>query len=282
MNSSVSFIHISDTHLGGTKDFKLNGVNVYSAAEKAVQAIKDLQLKYDFIIHTGDVASVDGTRDEYQLASELFKSLNAAMYYVTGNHDTSSLMKELLQFGEHTPLSEDPNRLFYRFEINNHLFLVLDAKARKDQDPHGELSEDQLKKLEQILKESDRPITLFIHYPTQRPESLWLNSMNLLNESEVLTIFNRYAAKIQGVFSGHIHKGITMVKNQIVYSTVGSTCMQFRNNPEDTDVIFTSSNTGFFNHVTISESAIDIKEYSYVNDTGVFVKDRFEMTGIKR
>lgn len=279
MKNSVSFIHISDTHLGGTKDFKLHGINVYNAAEKALQAIKDSQLKYDFIIHTGDVASVDGTREEYQLASELFKSLNVAMYYVTGNHDTSSLMKELLQFGEHTPLTEDQNELFYTFEVNGHTFIVLDAKAEKIQDPHGELPEDQLKKLESILKETNNPVTIFIHYPTQRPESIWLHSMNLLNESEVLNCINRYPTKILGVFSGHIHKGITIVKDQIVYSSVGSTCMQFRNNPDDEDVIFTSSNTGFFNHVTVSGKSIEIKEYSFVNDSGVFTKTRREMTG---
>ena len=173
MNSSASFIHISDTHLGGRKDFKLNGVNVYSAAVKAVQAIKDSQLKYDFIIHTGDVASVNGTREEYQLASGLFKSLTAPMYYVTGNHDTSALMKELLTFGEHTPLTEDRNELFYKFEVNGHTFIVLDAKAEKILDPHGELPQDQLQKLENILKDTNSPVTIFIHFPTLLPESAW-------------------------------------------------------------------------------------------------------------
>ena len=72
------------------------------------------------------------------------------------------------------------------------------------------------------------------------------------------------------------------MKDQILYSAVGSTCIQFRNNPADEDVIFTSSNTGFFNYVTISESTIEIKEYSFVNDSGIFLKDRFEMTGVKQ
>lgn len=282
MNSSVSFIHISDTHLGGAKNFKQHGIRTNHAAEKAIQAIKDSQLSYDFIIHTGDVASVDGTREEYTLAAELFKAIESPVYYVTGNHDTSSLMKEILKFGNHEALTEDKNRLFYRFEINGHLFLVLDAKAPKEMDPHGELPQDQLTKLESILKDSTKPVTIFIHYPTQVPQTSWLKTMNIVNGDQILGVFNRYSTKINGVFSGHIHKGVTVVKDQIVYASVGSTCMQFRNNPDDTDVIFTSSNTGFFNHVTISGKLVEIKEYSFVNDSGVFLKSREEMIGIKR
>lgn len=277
MNNSVSFVHISDTHLGGTKDFKQHGISTNHAAEKVVQAIKDSQLTYDFIIHTGDVASVDGTREEYTLAAELFKSVTSPLYYVTGNHDTSSLMKELLKFGPHTSLTEESDRLFYQFEVNNHLFVVLDAKAPKEMDPHGKLPEDQLKKLESILSTSNHPVTIFIHYPTQLPNSAWLKTMDIINGSEILGIFNRHSSKINGVFSGHIHKGITIIKDQIVYSSVGSTCMQFRNNPEDKDVIFTSSNTGFFDYVTVSGKSVEIKEYSFVNDSGVFVKSREEM-----
>ncbi len=283
MNKSVNFIHISDTHLGGSKDFLLHGINTYKAAEKAVQAIYNSQLQYDFIIHTGDVAAVNGTREEYKLASELFQSVSKPVYYVTGNHDRSSLMKEILKFGDKTDLTEDPDRLFYQFEIKGHRFLVLDAQAPKEMDPHGRMPKDQLNKLGHILKDSEKRVTIFIHYPARVPDSAWLKEkMTILNDEEILKTFNTYSSKINGVFSGHIHKGITIIKDQIVYSTVGSTCMQFRNNPDDQDVIFTSSNTGFFNYVTISENSLEIKEYSFINESGVFVKNRLEMTGVKQ
>lgn len=281
MNTPVSFIHISDTHLGPSKDFKLNdAVNTYTSSQKAIQAILDSKLQYDFIIHTGDVAAVDGTQEDYKIAAELFASFTKPVYYVTGNHDTSSLMKNILKFGPLTYLSDEPDRLFYQFEVNNHLYIVLDAKAPKEQDPHGQLPEEHLAKLETILKTTDKLVTIFVHFPVQMPNVPWLKEkMNILNEEKILEVLKKYSSKIAGVFSGHIHKGIMKISDEILYSTVGSTCMQFRNNPDDTDVIFTSSNNGFFNHVTISGNSIEIKEYSFVNDSGVYTKTREEMTG---
>ena len=154
MNKVIRFIHISDTHLRDDPEARMYGINVYDAALKAIEAINRSTLPFDFVVHTGDVTSVDGTQKEYELAAEIFKKIEASMYFVTGNHDNASLMRRIIKFGEKQDLSTDDNRLFYIFEVNGHKFLVLDAKTTKEEDPHGRLPQEQLDKLDGIIADT--------------------------------------------------------------------------------------------------------------------------------
>src|SRR3990167_5175740 len=249
MYKPVRFIHISDTHLRDDPKAKMYGINVYDAAIKAVEAINKSTLPFDFVVHTGDVASVDGTQKEYELAAKIFDNIKVSMYYLTGNHDNASLMSRILKFGEKKDLSTDDSRLFYTFKFNRHNFLVLDAKTTKEEDPHGRLPPDQLDELDKILSQTQGYIT----------------------------IFNKYSSKIVGVFSGHIHQGTILTKDGILYSSAGSTFVNFRNAPDDEDVIFLSNGVGYFNHVTVEKSSIEIKQYAFANGVSSFIKTREEM-----
>ena len=278
MNKVIRFIHISDTHLRDDPEARMYGVNVYDAALKAVEAINSSTLPFDFVVHTGDVASVDGTQKEYEVAAKIFENIKVPMYFLTGNHDNAQLMRRILKFGEKKDLSADDTRLFYSFKINNHNFLVLDAKARKELDPHGELPQEQLNKLDKIIADVQGYVTIFIHYPVVPTDSAWLKrSMTILNADAILKIFNKYSSKIVGVFSGHIHQATILTRNGIVYSSAGSTFLNFRNAPRDEDVIFLSHGVGYFNHVTIEESSIEIKQYAFANGVSSFIKTREEM-----
>ena len=278
MNKTVRFIHISDTHLRDDPSAKMYGVNVYDAALKAVEAINSSTLPFDFVVHTGDVASVDGTQKEYELATKIFENIKVPMYFLTGNHDDAQLMRQILKFGEKKDLSADDTRLFYSFKIADHNFLVLDAKTTKEEDPHGRLPQEQLDRLDGIIAEAQGYITIFIHYPVVSPDSAWLKrSMTILNADAILKIFNKYSSKISGVFSGHIHQGTVLTQNGIVYSSAGSTFLNFRNAPNDEDVIFLSNGVGYFSHVTINGPSIEIKQYAFENGVSSFIKTREEM-----
>ena len=278
MNKPVRFIHIGDTHLRDDPSAKMYGVNVYDAALKAVDAINSSTLPFDFVVHTGDVASVDGAQKEYEVAAKIFENIKVPMYFLTGNHDNAQLMRRILKFGEKKDLSADDTRLFYSFKINNHNFLVLDAKTTKEEDPHGRLPQEQLDKLDGIIAEAQGYITIFIHYPVVPPDSAWLKrSMTIINADAILKILNKYSSKIAGVFSGHIHQGTILTRDGIVYSSVGSTFLNFRNAQRDEDVIFLSHGVGYFNHVTVEGASIEIKQYAFENGVSSFRKTREEM-----
>src|SRR3989344_4029553 len=123
MNKVVRFIHFGDTHLRDDPEARMYGVNVYDAALKAVEAVNSFTLPFDFVVHTGDVTSVDGTQKEYELAAEIFKKIEASMYFVTGNHDNASLMRRIIKFGEKKKLLTDENKLFFFFFFYFFIFL---------------------------------------------------------------------------------------------------------------------------------------------------------------
>ena len=81
MSEIVSFVHLSDTHIGPTTEYGRHGKISYPAAAKAIEVVNNLPVKPDFVIHTGDVTT-DPTAEAYALVVELFSKLDLPVYYV--------------------------------------------------------------------------------------------------------------------------------------------------------------------------------------------------------
>ena len=139
MPQTVRFIHISDTHLGPDKDFELYGVNTYRAATALVEAINAVPAEASFVVHTGDVAARPDDR-AYTLAVEVLSRLALPVYYVNGNHDRASMIRSLLPPEIRSLVPATMDRVSYRFEAGQHVFLVLDACGPAEIDPHGILA----------------------------------------------------------------------------------------------------------------------------------------------
>ena len=156
MNDIVSFVHLSDTHIGPTKEYGRHGKISYPAAAKAIEVINNLPVKPDFVIHTGDVTT-DPTPEAYALAVELFSQIEVPIYYVVVNHDTAEFIRNTLAMGPKTDLLDD--QLSYAFEVKGHRFVVLDARAPDEMDPNGLLSEAQLDVVRQEVNSGEVPLT---------------------------------------------------------------------------------------------------------------------------
>ena len=76
MSSPLYFIHISDSHLGATKDWAPppTGNNPYDNLQRIVLAINHLPTQPQFVLHTGDVAN-HNTEKAYEFAGEIFSQL---------------------------------------------------------------------------------------------------------------------------------------------------------------------------------------------------------------
>lgn len=74
------FVQITDTHWGSREGLALT--------RRAIDAINEIPLKFEFIVHTGDVTA-DAIADSNVVAQglALMKRLPAPVYYVPGNHD---------------------------------------------------------------------------------------------------------------------------------------------------------------------------------------------------
>jgi Icc protein len=262
MAKTVRFIHISDTHLGPDPEFELYGINTCRAARALVKAVNEAPTEASFIIHTGDVVAHPDER-AYRLAAEIFSPFRLPVYYVTGNHDESSLIRKTLSFGECSFLPAQTDRLCYRFMIAHHSFLVLDARGPDEIDPHGILAEEQLEVLARELAEGHGPLTVFVHFPPLPLDSLWLDEeMLLLNGGRMHELLRGASPRLQGVFFGHIHRGTVAVRDGILYSGVGSSFRQFSSWPASESVAFDDLPAACFNLVAFQGSTVSIRHHS--------------------
>jgi 3',5'-cyclic-AMP phosphodiesterase len=254
----LRFIHISDTHIGPTKDFCALGINTWDAAKKLVLAINNSDHNASFIIHTGDVA-YDPDENAYNLASELFGTLKLPIYYISGNHDDPKMLKNIFTSNDTTHILPDEGRINFYFENSGEIFLCLDAVAATNS-WCGEVTQPQIKFVNNFLDSQSKPVSIFLHYPPIQMDSVILNSrMKLNNGDQFHEILVAHKNKIRAVFFGHIHQDITIVRDGILYSGQASSCWRFSGYPHESELNKADISAPSFNLISYDAKSIIIK-----------------------
>ena len=267
----IRFLHISDTHLGPDKYFIQHKVNTYEAFSQFLKAVKTLPFTPDFIVHTGDITA-DCYEEGYRLVASMIQDLKIPMYFVTGHHDTSKLIKSYLPMRHIQVLSEKLN--CYRFSFGDNHFLTVDGRGHDEIDPHGVINTEQMDILKKELK-AGKMLTLFIHFSPIPYDSTWFDqNMLLTNGQEFHELLVAHKRQIRGVFFGHIHRSTQIFQDGILYSGVGSTSIQFIVHPWQKMPIFESIGYGYFNIVTLEKNRITIKESSFGNGQEIFIQTK--------
>jgi 3',5'-cyclic AMP phosphodiesterase CpdA len=253
------FIHISDTHIGPTKDFALYDQKPAEFARRLVKAIIDLPFPIDFVLHTGDVVADPDDRS-YALVAEIFSKLSVPIYYVTGNHDDPSSLAALPS-GPLERFESAAPAFAYQVDFGEYELLVLDGKGPAEIDPQGRLSEEQFETLRKQLAEASKPVVISIHFPARAQDCLWLNSDMLLQDGDRFhRIVSGHADKVVGVFSGHVHRSLQLVEDGVLYVSAGSAFCGFRSWPNDERHV-PLAESGFFSLVTVGGSRVTVKQY---------------------
>jgi 3',5'-cyclic-AMP phosphodiesterase len=262
----VCFVHISDTHIGPTPAYERHGFYSQPATEQLIRHLNGLPVAPDFVIHTGDIVT-DPNPVSYQRAAKLFAGLNYPIYYVTGNHDRSRDICDHFRFPPYEPLTHNPDLLSYAFTVKGHRFLVLDARAPDELDPHGLMGEEQLGILRAELARDDPSLTIFMHFPTWPLNSLWLDShMLLVNGAEFHELLVPARDRLRGVFLGHLHQSTQIVRDGILYVSAPSSFAQFTNWPQDRYVQIADEPPGF-NVVQLFPQQMMIRQHRFMLDS---------------
>jgi Icc protein len=234
MQPQLTFIQITDTHIGPARDSKFYSLDLepYRCLERVIGLINDLPQPPDFVVHTGDL-SHDHSPESYALAREALDTLRVPVYYVNGNHDDRASLREY--FGAPAHPGGDPHApLDYTFELKGERFLVVDGHNEEVQDPLGKLSDDQLEWVRAEARPDGPPLTIIMHYPLFQMGSPWLDEhMILVNGDALHAALLPARGRLRGVFCGHLHRSCQILCDGITYSSAPSAVAQYGWRPWD-------------------------------------------------
>jgi 3',5'-cyclic-AMP phosphodiesterase len=213
-SSSLSFVQISDTHIGFHKPAN---EHVTETLQQTIKAIHALPKPPAFVIHTGDITHLSKPA-EFDQAKQLLSQLNVPLFTLPGEHDTigdrgkayaeafsQREKKEGLQVWDHSGIH----------------FVSLTNVLDFGETGKGKLGQAQLDVLAKDLaaQKRDTPIVVFSHIPMYDlyPKWGWATE----DSANALSLLSRFSSAT--VLNGHIHQVIEHRQGNIRFSSAAAT-----------------------------------------------------------
>ena len=265
----LQFVHISDTHLlalDQVKDF--TGISpelalyaeqvsslpyhTYSAGERLAREINALPLALDFVLHTGDIAGESYA--DYEVLAKLFERIKYPVIFVPGNHDRGADIRALTQRDA---------EMIWEYDINGVQLVCLDS-SEAEIDSGGWLHDAQLQRLDAICQAEDsRPLIVAVHHHPFPMGVKWLDNLQLGNGEALHAILLKARDRLRGVFHGHIHSSMDVLRDGILYSSVASAAYQFVGWPGHKQTSLDMDADPGFNVVTLTRESTFVRHHRY-------------------
>lgn len=213
---------ISDSHItatGETREARLADL------ETAIADINGLEPSPDIVIHTGDLTH-DHEREEYELVIERLDRLDMPVYYIPGNRDNRSIMREL--FGTRFPLEEGSQ--FFSYAIEDFPVRLIGIDTTSDKSGLGRFCDERADFLNQALAaEPQKPTLLCIHHPPygvpqSRADFEFEDRAEVARLEEML---RAYPGEVR-LIAGHVHRNTNHQIGEIDVSTMPSVALDLR------------------------------------------------------
>lgn len=222
----LTFVHISDTHLAHDPDFKARKPRpARDAALDLLDRINKLEGRVQLVLHTGDIVDHPRTEKHYAAAREVMQVCKQPMLYVPGNHD------DVRMFQRDFLGIEPKAHADHETEINGVQILLLDSHAPQNTELQsaGFLADEQLAWVEErCLAKDRRPLIVAVHHHPIKLGAPWIDRMVLRNGLDLHNILKQARHRLRGVFHGHIHEGISVQRDGVMYYSVQSSFFQTR------------------------------------------------------
>lgn len=213
--SGFTFVQISDSHIGFSKDANKD---VTKTLQEAIERINVLDTTPDFLIHTGDLSHLSKPSEFDTLDQSLKSAKSKQSFFVPGEHDmlSDNGQQYLSRYGKGTRGAG-----WYSFDHKDVHFIglvnVVDLKAGG----LGTLGAEQLDWLEKDLAGhgNSTPIVVFAHIPlwTVYPEWGWGTE----DGAKALSHIKRFGSVT--VLNGHIHQTMQKMEGNVSFHTAAST-----------------------------------------------------------
>jgi 3',5'-cyclic AMP phosphodiesterase CpdA len=213
--ASLTFVQISDSHIGFNKPANPDPVGTLQAA---IARIKAAPVRPAFVLHTGDVTHLSKA-SEFDTAQAMLQDLGIPVHVVPGEHDTQDPGNGKLfleRFGKGTRGDG-----WYSFDAGGAHFIALVNVVHLRPGGAGGLGPDQIAWLKDDVAHlrASTPIVVFAHMPlwSVYPEWGWGTE----DAAEALAPLARFGSVT--VLNGHIHQIQQKVEGNMRFYTARST-----------------------------------------------------------
>ncbi len=214
VNGELSFVQISDSHMGFNKPANLD---VAGTLQAAVDKVNGLATPPEFLLHTGDISHLSKP-EQFDNVDQILKSTRKEIFFVPGEHDV--LDDDGKQFLERYAKGSKGSG-WYSFDKKGVHFVGLVNVMNLKAGGLGSLGRDQLEWLEDDVKhlKSSTPIVIFAHIPlwTVYPEWGWGTE----DSAQALGYLKKFGSVT--VLNGHIHQTMQKVEGNVTFHTAAST-----------------------------------------------------------
>jgi 3',5'-cyclic AMP phosphodiesterase CpdA len=212
MNGELSFVQISDSHMGFNK---AANPDVAATLQAAVDKINALATPPEFMLHTGDISHLSKP-EEFDTVDQILKGAKPKdIFYVPGEHDV--LNDDGKQFLDRYGKGSG----WYSFDKKGVHFIGLVNVMNLKAGGLGTLGNEQLEWLEDDVKhlKSSTPIVVFAHIPlwSVYPEWGWGTE----DSARALAYLKKFGSVT--VLNGHIHQTLQKVEGSVTFHTAAST-----------------------------------------------------------
>ena len=213
--SSLSFLQISDSHIGFAKEAN---PDVTATLRQAVERINKMPARPAFVLHTGDVTHLSKP-DQFDLAASVLQDIRTdRVHFVPGEHDV--LEDDGKSFLDHYGQGTQ-GQGWSSFDQNGVHFIGLVNVVNLKAGGLGNLGDEQLGWLEGDVAHlaASTPIVVFAHIPlwSVYPDWGWGTS----DAAQALGYLKRFGSVT--VLNGHIHQVMQKVEGQVAFHTAMST-----------------------------------------------------------
>ncbi|HEV2491710.1 MAG TPA: metallophosphoesterase [Terriglobia bacterium] len=215
MKGSLSFVQISDSHMGFDKPAN---TDVAATLQAAVDKINALSMPPAFILHTGDISHLSKPH-EFDTVEQILKGTKISqVFYVPGEHDvlTDNGKDYLTRYGKGAQSGG-----WYSFDHSGVHFIGLINVMNLKAGGLGTLGSEQLEWLERDVKglPASTSIVVFAHIPLWSVYPDW--GWGTDDSAQALSYLKRFGSVT--VLNGHIHQTMQKVEGNITFHTACST-----------------------------------------------------------
>jgi len=215
MGADFTFVQISDSHIGFSKEANKD---VLGTLKAAVAKINALPAPPDFLLHTGDLTHLSEV-EEFDTLEQILKSCKAKnVFYVPGEHDVlnDNGKQYLERFGKGTK-----GQGWFSFDHKGTHFVGLNNVMAIREGGLGQLGDDQLEWMEDDLKavSDSTPVVVFAHVPLWMAYPQW--GWGTADGARALGYLKRFGSLT--VLNGHIHQVLKKTEGNATFHTAMST-----------------------------------------------------------